>query len=77
MDEQLAQLQEELAATRRVADEALAIARRAEESLKSLQITGTEMFIGQAPYSASSPTADGTIPISYKGQRFNVLVDKV
>lgn len=28
-------------------------------------------------YSASSPTADGTVPMQINGQRFNVLVDKV
>lgn len=29
------------------------------------------------PYVASSPTADGTIPMAVNGQRFNFLVDKV
>ena len=77
MEEQLAQLQQELKDTRKVAEEALVIAKRAEEMVKSLQITGTELLVGSGSYASSSPTADGTIPVSYRGQRFNLLVDKV
>ena len=33
--------------------------------------------MGIGPYVSSSPTADGTISIMYRGQRYNFLVDKV
>lgn len=77
MEEELAQLRQDVAAATKVAEDALALANSAQETLKALSFTGIELFIGQGPYAASSPTADGTIPITYKGQRFNMLVDKV
>lgn len=77
MPDDLAQLRQEVENATRVAQDALARAERAEKAVEALSFTGIDLFIGQGPYLASSPTADGTIPITYKGQRFNMLVDKV
>lgn len=68
------QILAEAAATARTA---LAKVETMELELKELKVKEEEQFFGQGGFAASAPTADGTISVMYKGQRYRVLVDKV
>lgn len=61
----------------RIAREALALADSLKKQVDGMAQTTPDSFVGAGSYAASSPSADGTIPITFRGQRYNVLVDKV
>lgn len=48
------------------------------EAVKQIQSALLESLEGAGPYDpAGTPTAEGVIPMTYKGQRFNILAIRV